>query len=74
MESVILYSFLVGIFAYLITALLFGKYKATRLFGGAAASGILLSVAMSVPFYVGLAAALAGHYLTAYIAKHFSNG
>jgi len=69
MESVIIYSFLAGISIYLITALLLGRNKANRLVGGTAAAGIILSLIMSVPFYVGLAAALVGHYLTAFIAK-----
>lgn len=69
MESVIFYSFLAGILIYLITAVLFGKEKAFKLAGGAAAAGIVLSLTMSMPFYIGLAAALAGHYLSAFIAK-----
>ncbi len=69
MESVIFYSFLSGILIYLMTALLIGKTKANRLVGGAAAAGIVLSLSMSVPFYIGLVASLTGHYLALFIAK-----
>jgi len=66
---VIILSFLGSILIYVGTALFLGKQKANGLPGGAFGCGLVISLAMSAPFYIGPVVALIGHYISVFIAK-----